>query len=463
MTISRYEQAAQSALKTNKTLGQMLRDLPVSTDKDELQKYSEAYVAITIRELPKPETKTAPVIRQKSNSRGFVYKDSKTPTWFVRFYTGEVVTRDDGKKRYVTKTIRLGSTSARDEDFIRTKGEAVKKSEVEIAKFRANAAKQADSSGKKDYTVAQYYSEVVLPIWQHNLEVGEMKPSTVNGYTKSWEYYVEPKLGSKKMSEFNTVAASKFLEEMASKGLGTNTFAHARFVAQRIFGIAAGQGVVPVNPFDSAENFKKPKAAQPTKKYTAREIAAILGALNGKLQAQVAVGLCYFGGLRPGEARAVRWDNYYGDGLRVEKSQWRTTLGAPKTEGSVRSIPMEFPLDGLLNSLREASGNPKAGFILAGQKNGKALNFEWLAREVIRPTLKAAGIEWEGFYACRRGCSTDIMSETKDAQGAAGMLGHKNTRVTVSNYIGINPDHRTRAAKALSANYVNAQKLLEKK
>jgi len=32
--------------------------------------------------------------------------------------------------------------------------------------------------------------------------------------------------------------------------------------------------------------------------YSAPEISAILGALSGKLQAQVAVGLCYFGGLR---------------------------------------------------------------------------------------------------------------------------------------------------------------------
>jgi len=136
-------------------------------------------------------------------------------------------------------------------------------------------------------------------------------------------------------------------------------------------------------------------------------------------------------------------------------------LDRPKTDTSVAMIPVEFPLDGLLKSLREASGNPKDGFVLRGEKNGKALNFEWLSREVIRPTLKAAGIEWEGFYACRRGCSTDIMSETKDPQGAAGMLRHKNTRVTVSNYIGISPEHRTRAAKALSANFVNAQKLLE--
>jgi len=224
----------------------------------------------------------------------------------------------------------LGSTSAKDEDFLRTKGEAVKKAETAMAEFRANIAKDAERSAKKGYTVEQYYKEVVLPIWEHNLEVNEMKPSTVNGYKKNWEYYVQPVLADKKMSEFDTVAASKFLEDMASKGLGNNTFAHVRFVAQRIFGMAAAKGAIKVNPFDSAANFKKPKAAQPTKKYSAREIAAILGALNGKLQAQVAVGLCYFGGLRPGEARAVRWENYYGDGLRVEQSQWRTNLTAPR-------------------------------------------------------------------------------------------------------------------------------------
>jgi hypothetical protein len=45
-TITQYEQVALEAITNNKSMGQMLRELPSNTPKNELQKYSKAYAEL---------------------------------------------------------------------------------------------------------------------------------------------------------------------------------------------------------------------------------------------------------------------------------------------------------------------------------------------------------------------------------------------------------------------------------
>jgi hypothetical protein len=47
--ISKYEAAALEAITENKSMGQMLRELPSDTPKEELQKYSRAYAELRAR------------------------------------------------------------------------------------------------------------------------------------------------------------------------------------------------------------------------------------------------------------------------------------------------------------------------------------------------------------------------------------------------------------------------------
>jgi len=125
----------------------------------------------------------------------------------------------------------------------------------------------------------------------------------------------------------------------------------------------------------------------------------------------------FFAGLRPGEARGARREDYDGQRLTVKQSVWRKHTTDPKTASAAKPVLVIEPLRDTLAGLREVEGNPRNGPILRGAK-GKPLDLNMLAKRVIRPGLRNREnyrdsnaknwkpIEWQGFYSLRRGIAT---------------------------------------------------------
>jgi integrase len=92
-----------------------------------------------------------------------------------------------------------------------------------------------------------------------------------------------------------------------------------------------------------------------------------------KLQAQTAIALMFFAGLRPGEARGARWDDYNSSKtLSIKQSVWRKHTTDPKTASAAKPVLVIEPLRGLLAELREVEGNPANGPILRGVKGSRS-------------------------------------------------------------------------------------------
>jgi integrase len=157
----------------------------------------------------------------------------------------------------------------------------------------------------------------------------------------------------------------------------------------------------------------------------------------------------YFCGLRPGEARAVRWEDYNGKTLRVRASIWRTYLTEPKTAESAASVPVAATLATILNVSRRDSG-----YILAGQ-SGKPVSLHNLARRIVAPALKKAGIPWHGWYALRRGIAT-LATSVESPLAAKGLLRHANLATTQAHYIKDVPSETIRAMEKIDALCNNA-------
>jgi hypothetical protein len=113
---------------------------------------------------------------------------------------------------------------------------------------------------------------------------------------------------------------------------------------------------------------------------------------------------------------------------------WHTHVSSPKTEGSGKPVPVIEPLNTTLSALRALDKNPMSGPILRGP-SGKPLNLSIVANRVVIPTLRAAGIEWHGWYALRRGVATAISALSKGSLAAKGLLRHSNVSTTEPHYI----------------------------
>jgi integrase len=291
-------------------------------------------------------------------------------------------------------------------------------------------------------SIAQFVSGHYLPFARDSF-----KPSTINGYEKLWRT-LEPRIAEKMMRDFRTVDAADLLSGLAREGLGRRSLQHVKSLLSGIFTYAKNIGVLDgVNPVQGAMIPKKAKPPEETHATTRDEVQKMLDVLQGNPKARAAIGLMFYAGLRPGEARGVRWDDYTKivDAaaktaewrLTVNQSVWLTHITSPKTASSKKPVPVIASLRVLPNELREADGNPQTGPILRGP-SGKPLDLNTLAKRAIIPVLRRCLIclrpqseheandhpyeldtslpAWHGWYAFRRGIATEITAATKDVQ-----------------------------------------------
>ena len=275
----------------------------------------------------------------------------------------------------------------------------------------------------------------------------EMKKSTCYGYKTIFRLYIKPYPHANiALRDFRCVDATNLLLAVfKTHKVGRKSLRHVKGMLNVVFSHAMQTGVFDgVNP---ARNAGIPRAASfgpGTHAYSADEVFSMLGVLSGV--AKKAVALMYFCGLRPGEARAARWEDYTGKTLAIRASMWRTHLSTPKTAESVGVVPVAETLREVL-----AESRCESGFILAGP-SGKPTDLSNLAfREIAPRLLRCAKCDheknghdekhefvqlpkWRGAYAFRRGLAT--LATSVDSQLAAkSLLRHANIATTQQHYI----------------------------
>jgi integrase len=112
-----------------------------------------------------------------------------------------------------------------------------------------------------------------------------------------------------------------------------------------------------------------------------------------------------FTGLREGEICGLRWSDYNGEELKVQRTVWRTHVGETKNVESEASVPVISVLRDLLEEHRSRGRAQTHDFIFSGGKKGFSLNLDNLSRRVVKPAI---GDRWRGWHAFRRGLGTNL-------------------------------------------------------
>jgi integrase len=165
-----------------------------------------------------------------------------------------------------------------------------------------------------------------------------------------------------------------------------------------------------------------------------------------------------FTGVRPGECRGLKWEDWdrAEQHITINRSVWHTKVGTPKTE-KTRLVTVDDQLRGILLDLWNAKGRPISGYVLRGVRKNKsgakdhALNLDNLAKRVIRPALLKTGLSWPGWYSLRRFHGTQVRMKS-NIETAADAMG--NTKeVAKKHYIkpaAVPPDVRRAVKSAVS-------------
>jgi len=266
------------------------------------------------------------------------------------------------------------------------------------------------------------------------------RPSTLRGYKQMWNRYLKPRCANLVMHDAETRTLQALIDAISAEDkLSPQTMAHIKHLVGGMFHFAIAQGHLPrgtINPVTFVETEVIPDFDG--RAYSLEEIALMLSVLAEP--SQTVVALAAFTGLRVGEIRGLNWEAYKpGDGnslgvIRVLHSVWRVRIGEPKNSRSKAAVPLIPQLEVLLERHREASGNPASGPMFANGA-GKAFDLDSLYRRHMKASLKAAGIEWEGWHGFRRGLATNLERINVRESIAAIVLRHSNDRVTRKHYI----------------------------
>jgi integrase len=338
-------------------------------------------------------------------------------SWYGRWYESVIENGQTARKRRFLKLCGV-------DDRYRTKADV-----RPLLAERLRALNEGRMDARSSLTLATFVREHYDPYTRENF-----KPSTIHGYSQLWQDALCARVGQIRLRDFKTVDAATTLSYFAAKGWGRCSLRHAKSLLSGI----------------------PRKAAAPAETHasTPDEIVAILDVLKRaedveerlKLQAQAAIALMFFAGLRPGEARGARWEHYSGKTLTVKQSVWRKHTTDPKTASAKKPVPVIEPLRGLLAQLHQIEGNPCTGPILGGVKGGP-LDLNMLANRVIRPALRNRKnyrdgeskdwkpLEWHAYYSLRRGIATKLTAMTSNAMAAKGLLRHASANTTLIHYI----------------------------
>lgn len=292
-----------------------------------------------------------------------------------------------------------------------------------------------------------YVEDVYLPFVQRS-----MKPSTHNGYRTYWERYIKPRVARYALRDFTVAIVSGLLDDIASvHSLNTDTVGKVRSILSGIFTYAMGKGHFPArskadNPASCALIPEGATAPKRIVAATREDVQAVLTALKGKPLPRAAVAIMAYTGVRPGEARGLRWEEWdrVKKHIAIRRSVWHREVGTTKTEQSERFVAVTEELREILLDLWKEQGMPLGGYILAGGK-GQPVNLDNMAKRVIVPALEKCAVcgalkadhkaddhrfeidqslpKWHGWYSMRRFLGTQVLMHA-DSEISAKALGN---------------------------------------
>jgi len=210
-------------------------------------------------------------------------------------------------------------------------------------------------------------------------------------------------------------------------------------------------GENPVRDTAVAPTAKEP---QETYAYSLDEIRDILALIPEP--AATIFATAAFTGLRRGEIRGIRWEDYRDGEIRVSRSIWEGHVTEPKTRQSRGVVPIIRPLARMLDAHRLRSGNPQSGPMFAAT-NRNPVSMNNVLNRLIRPALDrckdckvsrtahrkadhkyerdATRPTWHGWHAARRGLGTNLYALGIPEKTIQAILRHANVSTTNTYYI----------------------------
>jgi integrase len=385
--------------------------------------------------------------------RGNIFRSGRA--WFVR-YCDDVLQPDGSiKRKVICRKLPVACAGQ-----YRTKASVKSFADEILAPINAGKTNAQSTMRIVDFVEQIYFPEYA--------DV-ELRPSTRKGYRDMWRVHIKHRLEKMTLRDFRTVDGHEMLRNIARDGeLGRNSLKHIKSFLSGVFKQAKRLGIL--NGVNPMQDVGIPRSRQPadTHAYSLTEVRKILAVLEEP--ARTIVLTAALTGLRKGEIRGLRWEDFSGSELSVKQSVWNSDVTEPKNPRSKAAIPVVKQLTEALEAHRNRMGKLAVGPIFQSG-NGSPLNLDNLARRIIIPALERCEFckqpksehknddhlfvhdnafpTWHGWHAFRRGIATNLHQLGVADKDIQAILRHSNIGITMNIYV-----------KSLAESQVDAMDLL---
>lgn len=290
-------------------------------------------------------------------------------------------------------------------------------------------------------------SEFITNEWM-NIVLPTFKLSTQRGYRMVLEGHLLPYWGSWRLCDVTKLDVQQFVAEKFRQGLAWQTVRNAWIVLSGILGSAVEYGYLAVNP---ARGVKFPPQA-PRKEprvLSADAFSRLLAHLREPYKTMVALGALT--GLRVGELLALHWRalDLASGTIRVCESVFQGQFQRPKSERSIRTIPIGPIARWLLESHRERSIRRGPEELVFPNRRAGPYRDTSLLEQVLKPAAKAAEIGHVTWHQLRHVHASILHDLGAPAKVAQQQLGHARVETTLSIYTHAIPETHRRAVEDL--------------
>ena len=271
--------------------------------------------------------------------------------------------------------------------------------------------------------------------WWRLYVVPELAENTRKNYGVVWETHLRRPLGGYRLQDVGPRVVASFKADLIAGGAGPSVVHKALSVLSCIYSCAVRWDYVDRNPVDGVKvpTSKRAREVQLVTPASAEAIRAGLLA-QGRLLDATLVSALFYAGLRPQEARALRWGDIGAQTIHVQRAAAGSKIKSTKT-GKARTVDLLPALAADLAGWRQAQGSPPDdAFVFPNSRGGVWTDDDWRnwSKRAYAPAAKTVGVTGPP-YDLRHSFASLRIKAGWNASEVAAQIGNA-TEVTLNTY-----------------------------
>ncbi len=384
--------------------------------------------------------------KREERGRGTITRTGENK-WQVRVYRG---LDGAGKRMYSAKTIR-GTFKQADQERTRMlsemdRGTFVAPAKETLREYLTGYRTETEEAAQRERDTKAGNGKG----WLNTTARLRVAPKTLCGYRDAMRLYTLPVLGQRRLDAIQPADVQGIYSGMISRGLSPRSVQMTHTVLKSAFKQAVRWRKLAFNPCEAVD---LPKQVRNEMKWLPGEqTQTLLESATAKADELAPLwNVLLLTGMRPGEARGLKWSDFTGSQLCIQRAIVETekgafTFGEPKTKGSRRTIDLPQSTVTALNTHRKQ----QAAHILASGKRYKRLDLIF-ANNVGKPldqsmmakrwadALTAAKLPSVRLYDARHSHASILLAEGVHPKVVSERLGHASITMTLATYSHVLP------------------------